>query len=418
MNSISYIFIFLASVAILFLPRRWAALPFLMAACYITVGQVEKIGPFHFNVIRILVPFGLIRMFLRHERPTGGLNRMDWLIILWALWALFSSLFYNDPRATLINRLGRSYDILGIYFLVRCFCQNEEEAKGLMKVTALLLFPVALAMLNEQLNHINLFSIFGGVSETPAFRAGNFRSQGPFRHSILAGTVGAVCFPLFIGIWKTNPFIAKIGISAALIMIITSFSSGPWMSFILGAFAIILWPWRHLRRYFPIVAVLSYLALDLVMKAPAYYIIARIDLAGGSTGWHRARLIESSIEHIREWWLIGTDYTRHWMPTGVSWSPDHTDMTNHYIGMGVMGGLPLMIIFIFTLWWGFRYVGEYLKIQNDLPSSFFMWCLCSSLFAHAVTFLGISYFDQSFLFLYLTLAVISSLRQSIKKSYK
>ena len=80
--------------------------------------------------------------------------------------------------------------------------------------------------------------------------------------------------------------------------------------------------------------------LDLVMKAPAYYIIARADIIGGSTGWHRAALIDSAIRHLNEWWLIGTDYTRNWMVTGVSWSADNTDITNHYLYLGVLGGLP------------------------------------------------------------------------------
>ncbi|MEM4406654.1 MAG: hypothetical protein QXS68_06380, partial [Candidatus Methanomethylicaceae archaeon] len=94
------------------------------------------------------------------------------------------------------------------------------------------------------------------------------------------------------------------------------------------------------------------------------------------------------------------------------WSPDHTDITNHYIQMGILGGLPLLILFILSLWCGFKYVGQYLKFgeRTDNFSGFFMWCLGSSLFAHAVTFVGVSYFDQSFVFFYLTLSLISSLR--------
>lgn len=418
MNLLTYIFIIFSNVNILLLPRKWAVLPFLMAACYITVGQVENIGPFHFNVIRMLVPFGLIRIFMRSERPTGGLNSMDWFIIAWAIWALFSSVFHKDLQTNLINRLGRSYDVLGIYFLIRCFCQNEEEAKEIIKITAVILIPVALEMLNEQLTYHNFFSIFGGVSETPAIRESHIRSQGPFRHSILAGTIGATTFPLMIGIWRINPILAKIGAVVCITMVLTSFSSGPWMSFICSVIALVFWRWRHHTKELKIAIVVSYILLELVMKAPAYYIIARIDLSGGSTGWHRAKLIESAFQHFNEWWLAGTDFTRHWMPTGVSWSPDHTDITNHYLMMGVLGGLPLMLIFILTLWLGFRYIGQSIKSQyfkQRVSSSFFFWCLGSSLFAHTVTLIGVSYFDQSFLFLYLTLAIISSIKQSIKK---
>ena len=197
-------------------------------------------------------------------------------------------------------------------------------------------------------------------------------------------------------------------------MVITSASSGPAMSAIFAALALSLWRFRDriylLRRAF----VALYLILAVAMEAPVYYLIARIDLAGGSTGWHRARLIESAFEHFDEWWLAGTDYTRHWMPTGVSWSADHTDITNHYLQLGVVGGLPLLLLFIWMLQLAFAAVGRYLKAQATLgepnfDEGFVAWALGASLFAHAATSMSVSYFDQSFVFLYLVLACIASL---------
>ena len=409
MNHLTSIFLVLASLLLLFLPRKWAALPFLVAACYITVGQVIMIGPFHFTAIRILVAMGILRLILRGERPAGGLNGLDWLVILWGITAVCVAPFHKDPEATLINRLGRAYDTLGIYFLMRSFFQTPDEVRGFIRIVALLLAPVALEMVYEQLTRYNLFSFFGGVGEVPAFREGHFRSQGPFRHSILAGTVGAVCLPLMAGIWRSNPMSAKLGVAACLTMVVTSFSSGPLMSLATGVFALILWRWRQYTREMLVAAIMGYILLDLVMKAPAYYLIARIDITGGSTGWHRARLIESAIEHFHEWWLFGTDYTRHWMPTGVSWSPDHTDITNHYLKMGVLGGIPLMVLFILQLWRGFKYVGRVVRNHPSPDVQFLAWALGSALFAQAVTCIGVSYFDQSFLFFYLNLAMISCL---------
>ena len=184
------------------------------------------------------------------------------------------------------------------------------------------------------------------------------------------------------------------------------------MSVIFSIFALILWRWRHLTRQMRIAAVAGYIILDLVMKAPAYYLIARIDVAGGSTGYHRAALMESSIKHLKEWWLAGTDYTRHWMPYGVGWSEDHADITNHYLAQGVKGGLPLMILFIVIIWLGFRYVGDILRARPDAPKEdqFLIWSLGASLFAHASTCISVAYFDQSVIFIYLMLALIASRR--------
>jgi hypothetical protein len=94
------------------------------------------------------------------------------------------------------------------------------------------------------------------------------------------------------------------------------------------------------------------------------------------------------------------------MPSGVAWSANHTDITNHYLRMGVLGGLPLMLLFIFTLTRGFSMIGRALRQQLELPrnSQFLLWACGASLFTHAVTCISVSYFDQSIVFLYLSLA--------------
>lgn len=410
MNGIAITFVVANAIALMFLPRRLAPLPLLVGTCYMTLGQGFEAGPFSFTVIRMLVAAGFLRVLLRGERLQERINGMDWLMLLWAFWALCSSLFHQDVPAALVNRLGLVYNACGIYFLLRIFCQSLDDVAGLCRVTAILLVPLAVEMVYESLTAHNLFSLLGRVPETPVLREGRVRAQGPFAHSILAGTIGAVCLPFVIALWRTRRKEALAGISACLIMIVTSTSSGPILSAVAAVGALFMWRYRRRMRFVLWMSVIGYLCLDAVMKVPAYFLIARIDLAGGSKGWHRTRLIQSAFEHLSEWWAGGTDYTRHWMPTGVSWSPDHTDITNHYLHMGVIGGLPLMLLFIGLLVKGFASVGRIVRQRNDLePASLFMiWALGSSLFAHAATFLSVAYFDQSFVFLYLTLAIIGS----------
>lgn len=415
MTGAGLIFFLANALALLALPRRWASLPLVAGACYMTLGQGIEIGPLSFPIIRLLVLVGFVRVLFRRERPAGGLVGMDWLMVAWGAWALCSSPFHENPQTALTFRLGFVYNALGVYLLLRAFCVRSEDVTTLIKVTAILLVPVALEMLSEQVTGNNLFAVLGGVPQDVAIRKGRFRAQGPFSHAILAGTVGAVCAPLMVGIWRKSPWVAMTGLAACVAMVIASASSGPLLSLSVSGAALSLWRWRHLTRHMRIAAVVGYILLELVMKAPAYYLIARIDLTGGSTGWHRARLIESAITHFGEWWLAGTDYTRHWMPTGVSWNEDHTDITNYYLKMGVIGGLPLLALFIAVMWCGFRYVGDALRASTETPieDRFLTWALGASLFAHAATCISVSYFDQSVVFLYLTLAVISSLRSLI-----
>jgi hypothetical protein len=410
MTGLAILFLLLNAIALLALPRRWAPLPLLAGACYMTLGQGVVIGPFHFTVIRMLLLVGILRVVVRKERPCGGINGLDWIMLAWAASALFSTLFVQD----FVGQLGIVYNTLGIYFLFRALCQSMDDIVHLLKITALVLVPVALEMTYEQLTGHNLFSVFGGVPESVVVRGERLRAEGPFRHAILAGTVGAACLPLMIGIWRAHPRYAKIGLASCLVMVVTSASSGPLLSVAAGVFALVLWRWRRWTRQMCIAAVGGYILLNIVMKAPAYYLISRIDLTGGSTGYHRAALIEAAISHFSGWWFAGTNYTRDWMPYGVSWSPDHCDITNQYIYYGVIGGLLLMLLFIAALCRAFSYVGKYLRlhIDNDVSRCKFAWALGAALFAQAASCVSVYYFDQSFIFLFMNLALIGTLYSS------
>jgi hypothetical protein len=396
----------------LFLPRRWAAVPLLAGALYLTLDQGIILGGYNLFSIRLLILVGIVRVIVRGERP-ANINTLDWLMIIWLIWALVSGYFHANPK----GNIGIFFNVGGIYLLFRIFCQSVDDALWLCRIIIILLVPVAVEMVQEQFTLHNMFSILGGVSETPVIREGRVRSQGPFAHAILAGTVGAVCLPLAVGLWQKYRKTATIGILACLTIAFTSASSGPLMSCIVAIGGLLMWRNRYHMRLFRWLALLSYLALDLVMKAPAYYLIARIDLSGGSTGWHRADLINSGLSHLGEWWLVGTDYTRHWMPTGVSWSPDHADITNHYLQYGIIGGLPLMLLFILILAKSYSYVGQILQnpININVENQFFIWCLGVSLFAHTATMISVSYFDQSIVFLYFILAIIGSISITISR---
>jgi hypothetical protein len=411
MNGFAILFLVLAAVGLLTLPRQWATVPLLMGACYMTNAQSINIGPFHFTVLRLLVAIGVVRTLLRSERLPGGLKGLDWILLVWGGWMLCSSALHKPMGEALVFRLGLVYNALGLYFLIRIFCQNPEDLIQLLKVTALVIVPVAIEMVNEKLTHRNAFGFLGGVSLDVMFREGKWRAQGPFGHPILAGTVGGLCVPLMLGLWAHHPRVAKVGLAACLTMVVSSASSGPLMTSTFAFLAVGMWRWRHLIPSVRIAAVVVYLLCNMIMTRPAYYLLEKIDLTGSSTGYHRAALIESSINHMSEWLLAGTDYTRHWMPTGVSWSEDHSDITNHYLYYAVTGGLPAMVIFIAAVWMTFRYVGESLRMRQQAPfnEQFLIWSVGASQFAHTATMISVAYFDQSVMFLYLNLAVVGSI---------
>jgi hypothetical protein len=266
-------------------------------------------------------------------------------------------------------------------------------------------------MIMETVKGTNLFHVFGGVPSRVLIREGEPRAQGPFRHPILAGTVGATCMPLFLALWKRDRLASMVGVASGWAMVWASASSGPIMSALAGGFAIVMWRFRQFTGLARAAAGIAYLLLPLAINEPAYYILKRINISGGSTGYHRARLIESGIEHLDEWWLFGTDYTSHWMVTGVSFSPNHTDITNYYLAIGVFAGLPALLLLVGMLLIAFRLTGRACRFlsRTCADRSFFAWCLGAGLFAHAATSISVAYFDQSLVFFWMNVALIGSL---------
>ena len=131
-----------SAIAFLLVPRRWAALPLLAGACYMTIGQEIDLGPFHFTILRVLVAVGVVRVFVRGERLAGKLNGMDHVMLVWAAWTLMSSAFHKDPSSALIFRLGLVYNTCGIYFLIRIFSRSIDDVFTLSKLTAILLLSI------------------------------------------------------------------------------------------------------------------------------------------------------------------------------------------------------------------------------------------------------------------------------------
>jgi hypothetical protein len=409
MNPVGYLFVLIAGVLLWTLPRRWAVLPLLMGAAYMTRGQVLDVGSVHFPVMRILVTIGLLRTMARGEKVSGGLNLLDRMLFCWGAWLVGTSVGHTAPG--FVFRVGVVWTELGSYFLFRIFFRSLDDVFHCFKIMCVLLIPVTAAMIVEKLTGRNSFAMLGGVTETAAFRHGKFRAMGPFAHAILAGTVGAGCWPMALSLWREHRKLAITGMLAAGGIVFASGASGPIMMSMVIVMALVMWKIRQYLTTIRWVVVFMIIALNAVMNDPVYYLLARIDITGGSTGWHRAELIHAAVTHLNEWWLTGTDYTRHWMPTGIHANAIHTDITNHYLQMGVWGGLPLMFLFIGVLWVAFKHVSRALKFSANAPlgQRLLIWTLGAILFGHAANFFSISYFDQSVVFLYLVLAAIGCL---------
>ena len=311
MSVLGFLFFLVTALALLTVPRKWALVPFLVGILYMTHGQRFELGV-GLPIFRLLLAVGLGRIVMRGEGIEGGVNTIDKLLMAFFGWLFLASFFHESGAddAGPMFIIGQTAEIGIAYLLVRCYCRNLEELYTLVAALAFLLVPIALEMVYEEFTGRNLFSsLFGGNSEEVVVRDGELRARGPFRHAILAGTVGAGVIPLMIAMWRSNPRAAATGLVACLTMVVACSSSGPVLSLGVGIMGMCLWwfrPWMSLLRWsIPI----GYLFLELVMKQPAYFIIGKLSI-GSSTGWHRSKLIDAAVKHFDEWWLFGTDYTR------------------------------------------------------------------------------------------------------------
>lgn len=410
-NFIGFFFIILSSLLIFFLPRRLAIFPMLLTVCYITIGQRIVFAGLNFPIFRILIFFGFLRLIIRNEIYSLKLNNIDKAIIWWVIISIVTGVLLEKSWQGLINRLGLAYNALGCYYLFRFLIKDRQDLATLLKMIAIIILPLAISVVIEKTTARNIFSIFGGVPEITIIRNEKLRCQGPFRHPILMGTFAATLIPIFASLWfqdKGGKLFSMIGIICATVITYASASSGPLFTYIFALIALFMWPMRNNMRSVRWVILIGLVALNMIMKAPIWFLIARIAELTGGTGWHRSELIDTAIKHFSEWWLIGTTYTAHWMPY-TSFDPNMADITNQFILEGVNGGILRMCAFLIILIMCFRELGISNITLKDQPIDLkiFSWSLGAALFAHVVSFMSVSYFDQIIVFWYLLLAIIS-----------
>lgn len=409
MNAVGVAYAVLASMLMLMLPRRLALLPLLLSATYMTRGQILEIGPANFTIPQLLVTVGFMRAVARGEGVADGMHCVDKLILLWAAVLIGTSTFHTSEAW--LYRSGIVWTELGCYFLFRIFLQNLEDVRNTFKFMGVAMLPLAGLMLLEKATGTNPFGSLGGVNAYSLVRDSHIRAGGPFAHPILAGTVGATAIGMALATWKSSRGRALAGWLSGTGIVVAATSSGPILMVGFIVVGLLAWRFRDCMRAVRWTIVASLFVVNAVMQDPIYFLMARIDISGGSQGYYRSQLIRSSIEHLDEWWLAGTDFTRHWMSSGVYANSRHADITNHILAMGVLGGLPLMMVLIAILAYSFRDVGRAIaqRRAESIENRFLVWALGALLFGFFMNFWSISLFDQSIIFYYLCLASIQSI---------
>lgn len=403
----------IAVVLICVLPRKRVIVPFLVGALLIPMDQVVVVAGLHFQMIRVLILFGWIRLLMtkatsKCELMSGGMKFGDKALVLWAIFTAIDIILLWQDSAALINQLGTLYTVFGIYFLLRFLIRSGEDLVACIKTLAYVSAFVAVVMTVEQATGHNPYAyIWPGASSgrTVMERDGHLRAMACFAHPLLAGTFGGISLPLFFALWwkdKKSHVTAVLAGVAATVIVLAAGSSTPILAYVGGLFAICLWPLRKRMRALRWGMVIILTALHMVMQAPVWALIARIDITGSSSGYHRYQLVDQFIRRFGDWWLLG-------VKNNDKWGWDMWDLANQYVAVGETAGLLPFVCFMAIIVYGFKKLGQArtsAAAEGNRRAELFIWALSAALFANIVAFFGISYFDQTMVAWYALLAMI------------
>lgn len=406
------VWMLIAIVLILTLPRQKALVPFFLAFFTIPLSQVILVGSLHFTVLRILIVAGLLRrtmVRISSDKFPGGFSDVDRLTILWVLSGfVIVSLQWMELQA-LIKFVGDVIDMLGGYLVVRFLIPDRKAVRRTVNVLALVCLIQGACMVNEKVTRTNIFGYLGGISVTPVLRDGHVRANGVMG-TLYGGAFAGVLMPIFLWLWtqRRSRLMACVGLAGASAMVYASGASTSWIAYGAGLGALACWPLRaHMRLLrWSIVAIL--VALQIVMNGPVWWLIARIDLIGGSSSYHRYLLVDTLFRHFSEWWLLGTR-------NNGSWGWEMWDTCNQFVATAVTGGLLTLALYIMILKNSFAAIGNARKqVRGNHTQEWFLWCLGSCLFANVIAQFGINYMIQLLLVLFPLLAWISVTASEIR----
>lgn len=393
------------------LERRKAAVALIAAVCYMTEGYPLDFAGFHFTAIRFVLLAGLVRVAIRGELGRLRLNTIDRSLITFASAVLIISVLRVGTISELVYQTGCLYNVILAYFVFRCFLRDERDYQEVLVKLALAIVPLALLLFLESRTGRDLFATLGAVSEFSMVRDGQLRAEGPFRSPITAGSFGATFAVLYASLLlariRTGP--ALLGLVNSVLIVVSSHSSGPLLGFGIGLASLACWYVRRQTGKIRWGIVAGLLGLQLVMKAPVWFLIGRISDVVGGGGYHRAYLIDQFVKHFDSWWLLGTSDTHGWVATELVFGG--TDLTNKFVSDGVNAGLVGLILSIVLVVRCFRRIGLAMKANRKLGPQAVkpLWGIGSTLVATIAIFFSVTYFDQTYVIWYFLLACIAGL---------
>ena len=418
MNAVSASILIVLLLVVSFGSRRWALLAVMAGVFFLTQGHAVEAGGLRLFPIRFIVAFAFVRVVVRRELVWSRLNRIDHTLLFLYNYAALVWILRSSEREA--QQFASAIDPTLCYLAFRGLIGGLEDLRRLLNALVVLLVPFTVLVLLERLSGQSAFMMVGATGGL-YFRDGIARCQGSFRHAVLLGSTAASFLPLYIALFLAGRLrsVALTGGALCVALIALSHSGGPLTSAGAALFGWFLWPLRERMALVRRATLAVLLFLMVFMKSPIWYLPFKISSVVGGGGFHRSLLMEQAWLHLDQWWLFGMDVrlTGVWMPYVLEAVGGGADVTNQFLVFGIRGGLLAVGLTVGVLALGFVTIGNLsasarASVNRKMADQFLLWGLGVALFVHAVSWLGTSYFDQSWVVWLMHLAAVSSAMQA------
>lgn len=401
-------------------PGRALAAYFAVLVWYPDYLRVS-IGTIDISVGRIVVAVLLLRcLFNGRLRGKFVWSRLDtWVAFSMAVYV--GMYFITRPLTGLVieNRGGFLVDTSFSYFAARLILTDKKALTSFIKAVSIVLAGLAVLGAIESYTHWQPFlplrrfrpwdTIVDAQLVEARIRFGLARAAGPFSHSIMFGS----CFVMFLpliwtlrrqrGYWGTLAYpLSMMAVLGAL----SSMSSGPWGMLIVVIVCMVMERYRHRAKSVLVLFMLMCILVGIVSNRPFYHVLLELSNLGKGDWYQRAKLIDSGIKTIDEWWLAG--YGGKDPGWGAAVGEAVTDCNNEFLLKGAQYGMLGVIALTGTLVMAYRGLDRAFKEKEDKELRSLYWAMGCALAGIVVIWQGVSFFGTPVAFFYCLLGMIGS----------
>jgi len=187
---------------------------------------------------------------------------------------------------------------------------------------------------------------------------------------------------------------------------LSSMSSGPWGMLIVVVLCMALERYRLWAKPALCTFMFMCIAVGIISNRPFYHVLLELGNLGKGDWYQRAKLIDSGIKTVDEWWLAG--YGGKDPGWGAAVGETVTDCNNEFLLKGIECGMLGVIALAGTLFMAYRGLIRAFRETADKELRSLYWAMGCALAGIIIIWQGVSFFGQSVALFYCLMGTIGS----------